>query len=64
MVKLLEGEHYYYDEKGRMVLTEKYLKARGYCCGNGCKHCPYSEAEFEAAKAAKPTFRSLLFGRK
>ena len=24
-----------------MVLTEKYLKERGYCCGNGCLHCPY-----------------------
>lgn len=24
-----------------MVLTAKYLLNRGYCCGNGCKHCPY-----------------------
>ncbi|HEX6193833.1 MAG TPA: DUF5522 domain-containing protein [Chitinophagaceae bacterium] len=24
-----------------MVLTEEYHLARGYCCGNGCKHCPY-----------------------
>jgi hypothetical protein len=22
-------------------MTEKYLTDRGYCCGNGCKHCPY-----------------------
>ena len=25
-----------------MVLTQKYLEERGYCCGNGCKHCPYN----------------------
>ncbi len=24
-----------------MVLTEKYHIERGYCCGNGCRHCPY-----------------------
>jgi hypothetical protein len=23
------------------VFTEKYLLKRGYCCKNGCKHCPY-----------------------
>ncbi|WP_235938402.1 DUF5522 domain-containing protein [Chitinophaga solisilvae] len=25
-----------------MVFTEKYHRDRGYCCGNGCKHCPFS----------------------
>jgi 23S rRNA (cytidine1920-2'-O)/16S rRNA (cytidine1409-2'-O)-methyltransferase len=39
--KLSEGRDYYF-ENGLMVLTEKYLKDRGYCCGNGCRHCPYS----------------------
>ncbi|MCU0324132.1 MAG: DUF5522 domain-containing protein [Spirosomaceae bacterium] len=24
-----------------MVFTEKYHKKRGYCCKNGCRHCPY-----------------------
>lgn len=23
-------------------LTADYLLERGYCCGNGCKHCPYN----------------------
>jgi hypothetical protein len=36
-----EGEDFYYNEQGLMVLTEKYHLDRGYCCGNGCKHCPY-----------------------
>jgi hypothetical protein len=38
--KLIEGVDYYF-EAGLMVLTEKFLKDRGYCCGNGCRHCPY-----------------------
>lgn len=37
----IEGIHYYINEDGLVVLTEKYLWERGYCCGNGCKHCPY-----------------------
>lgn len=31
----------YYVERGAMVFTASYLKRRGYCCGNGCRHCPY-----------------------
>jgi hypothetical protein len=38
--KLLPTD-FYYDEDGRMVLTEEYHKRRGSCCHNGCKHCPY-----------------------
>ena len=38
--KLVEDEDYYF-ENGLMVLTAKFLRERGYCCGNGCRHCPY-----------------------
>jgi hypothetical protein len=31
----------FYIENGLFVLSEKYLKERGYCCGNKCRHCPY-----------------------
>lgn len=31
----------YYFEGGLMVLTAHFLTKRGYCCGNGCRHCPY-----------------------
>jgi iron complex transport system substrate-binding protein len=31
----------YYSENGAMVFTASYLKRRGYCCGSGCRHCPY-----------------------
>jgi hypothetical protein len=23
------------------ALTAAYLLSRGYCCGNGCRNCPY-----------------------
>lgn len=38
--KLAEGGDYYFED-GLMVLTESFLRRRGYCCGNGCRHCPY-----------------------
>ena len=26
---------------GLFVMTAAYLIARGTCCGNGCRHCPF-----------------------
>jgi hypothetical protein len=37
----LELDEYYYTPEGYVVFTEKYLLKRGYCCQNGCRHCPY-----------------------
>ncbi len=37
---LKEGEDFYL-EKGLFVFTEKFHLNKGYCCGNGCRHCPY-----------------------
>ncbi len=33
---------FYYDAQGYMVLTEKYHLEKGFCCGYGCRHCPYN----------------------
>ena len=41
MNQWIEGIHYYINEEGLVVMTEKYHQERGYCCGNGCKHCPF-----------------------
>ena len=38
--KFVEGIDFYF-ENGLMVLTAHFLKKRGYCCNNGCRHCPY-----------------------
>ncbi|TND08014.1 MAG: hypothetical protein FD123_2697 [Bacteroidetes bacterium] len=39
--KKLEPGDFYYSEEGYIVFTAQYLLRRGYCCQNGCKHCPY-----------------------
>jgi Family of unknown function (DUF5522) len=38
---LVEGLDFYYNEDGYIVLTEKYHLEKGFCCGNGCRHCLY-----------------------
>ena len=42
---LKENEDYYIDKGGLLVFTAKYLLERGFCCGNGCRHCPYGEKQ-------------------
>ena len=39
----LEPEDYYF-EGPNMVFTAAYLLKRGYCCGSGCRHCPYEDS--------------------
>jgi hypothetical protein len=45
----LTDEDYYY-EGPRMVFTAAYLLKRGFCCGSGCRHCPYGAAEAPPAE--------------
>ena len=59
MKELQEGEDFYYNEQGLMVLTEKYHLQRGYCCGNGCKLCPY---DYE--RVPEPRRSQLLIQRR
>ncbi len=35
-----EGKHFYIED-GKYVFTALFLTERGYCCRNGCRHCPY-----------------------
>ncbi|HEX7708477.1 MAG TPA: DUF5522 domain-containing protein [Thermoanaerobaculia bacterium] len=37
---LEEGVDFYRDGPF-IVFTERYLRARGYCCESGCRHCPW-----------------------
>jgi hypothetical protein len=32
----------YIDNDGRVVFTAAYHLRRGHCCGNGCRHCPFT----------------------
>lgn len=47
----LEKDDYYLTPEGYRVFTEKYLLKRGYCCQNGCRHCPYG---FDRKKPPTP----------
>ena len=42
---LKENEDYYIDKNGLLVFTEKYHLQRGFCCQNGCRHCPYGNSK-------------------
>ncbi|WP_172956950.1 DUF5522 domain-containing protein [Thermus scotoductus] len=44
--ELKEGEDFYW-ENGWLVFTEDYHRKRGYCCGSGCRHCPWRGEEKE-----------------
>ncbi|MDQ1461286.1 MAG: hypothetical protein QOI08_2770 [Actinomycetota bacterium] len=47
---IARGDETYVDPvTGYFVLTEATLRARGACCGSGCRHCPYSAAEQRTA---------------
>ncbi|MCX8019687.1 MAG: DUF5522 domain-containing protein [Chitinophagaceae bacterium] len=58
MKQLIEGYHYYFDDNGLMVFTEQYHLEKGFCCGYGCRHCPY---DFENVPEPK---KSLLLSGK
>lgn len=48
-------EHF---EEAFAPLTAEYLLERGYCCGNGCKNCPF---DYKAVPEPK---RSQLLAQK
>lgn len=37
----LQPGDYYLTPEGYTVFTEQYHRRRGFCCGNGCRHCPW-----------------------
>ena len=39
---LTEGEDFYL-EGATLVFTAQYHLRRGYCCGSGCRHCPFED---------------------
>jgi hypothetical protein len=42
---LAAGDSMYVDPAtGLSVLTARFLADRGWCCGRGCRHCPYVAA--------------------
>lgn len=36
------GKDGYLDPRsGLWVFTARFLRERGWCCGSGCRHCPF-----------------------
>jgi hypothetical protein len=46
----LGPEDYYFDGP-YMVFTAAYHLKRGYCCGSGCRHCPWRGTENDATRS-------------
>jgi len=50
-----DGETYIDPQSGLLVFTAAFHRRRGYCCGNDCRHCPYSDEERLASGATRAT---------
>lgn len=55
---MLQADEYYMLTDGRLVFTAQYHLRRGYCCGSGCKHCPFGYVSVPEPK------RSLLLKKR
>lgn len=49
----LDAEDYYMDGP-YLVFTAAYHLKRGYCCGSGCRHCPYREGAPAPESSSNP----------
>lgn len=49
----LEPEDYYF-EGPYLVFTAAYHLKRGYCCGSGCRHCPFRDNDVAAHSEPPP----------
>ncbi|MEY4278107.1 MAG: hypothetical protein RL377_111 [Bacteroidota bacterium] len=60
-IKMIKDVDYYIDSKGMWVFTAAYHEARGYCCGQACKHCPFDyDAVPEPIKTRAQLIRATL----
>ena len=41
----------FYMEGRALVFTELYHLRRGYCCGSGCRHCPFGDGRGASAES-------------
>jgi len=44
----------YYFENGLLVYTAAFHLKRGYCCGSGCRHCPYEPRHVASNTMVRP----------
>ena len=48
------GDFYFDPATGFVVFTESYHRRRGYCCGSGCRHCPFEQCVVPVARRQPP----------
>jgi hypothetical protein len=48
------GDFYFDPATGFIVFTETYHRRRGYCCGSGCRHCPFEQRAVPASRRKPP----------
>ncbi|XP_076359724.1 uncharacterized protein C1orf53-like isoform X1 [Tachypleus tridentatus] len=46
---------------GYLVMTGLYHFVRGYCCGNGCRHCPYNHERAPPHIKIRRKFNSAFY---
>jgi hypothetical protein len=44
----------WYLENGLLVYTAAFHLKRGFCCGSGCRHCPYEPKHVEGNTQVGP----------
>ena len=54
------GLDFYRDENGHIVFTENYHLTRGFCCGAGCRHCPFEPKAREGNRIVREEVRELF----
>ena len=47
--EFIKDVHYYLDGD-KVVFTEAYFLQRGTCCGNKCRHCPFTKPAVKGNK--------------
>ncbi|MCB0414744.1 MAG: Fe3+-siderophores ABC transporter protein [Bdellovibrionales bacterium] len=50
----------FYIENGNTVFTKDFLSRRGYCCKNGCRHCPYEFTNNKKVISLVPSWTETL----
>lgn len=56
---LFEGEDFY-REGAAVVFTARYHLRRGYCCENGCRHCPFRGSVKAAASYEEDVIEEVV----
>mgnify|MGYP003351914309 FL=1 len=59
MSKEIKPGIHYYIEGERVIFTPLFHLQRGSCCGNGCRHCPYTPKHKKGNKIPAEEFVKL-----